>query len=336
LQLNYNNDGTLTKEINSVIDSGTPSSTTSTIAGQWLPSVGTGNQPVDYSMYVTPVSISGIATAPNTETWLPMNQSRSFRVQAGPTTDVAQAQWSVAFRRGTGATLNTVTVDLTANTVVTAGIPTTATDFGLWSYSVTNTDGSNYGYITLQLDVLSNGQWQAYSGAQYGVPQTANWARFSVGASPTTGTPVESSTGGLGKAGLWASAVSSGIGANYWVRFTGYFFNAGSDTYGYSLSSPGLLTDRAGGPSYNAAFNSGWLSLATDRTIQIKVANTGGGGGSSYASVYGQFNAGAGTWNGVATMEIATNSSGTNIVSTSTFGLYLAYIDASGGGGSGG
>jgi hypothetical protein len=255
LQLNYNNDGTLTKEINSFIDSGTPNSTTSTITGQWLSSVGTSNQPVDYSMYVTPINIAGIATAPNAGTWLPMNQSRSFRVQAGPTTDVAQAQWSVAFRRGTGATLSTVTVDLTANTVV---IPPTTT-----TTTTTTTTAAPSGSLGF------SGQPNPSQAAEYSI---LNYENFNIGPGDLRliftpqGVITVSSSAQLGLNGTvvdnniptaWFAGTVSGSYAIRLTNVTG------------SINARTNMSDLSGGYVNSSTYSTAWFSLNSSRDVAV-------------------------------------------------------------------
>jgi hypothetical protein len=205
-------------------------------------------------------------------------------------------------------------------------MPLTISDFGLWYYDIDNADNSFYGNIILKLNVKPDGQWAVSTSTQYGPVQYQSWAVYSI---PTTGhitvdnTPIENGSGALSKSGLWFNSITPGIGNNYWVRFSGHAFVSGVDFFGYDAANPTNITNRSAA-SANMPFNSGWLSLSAERTVQIQNQTSGGGGG-GFGTVYGLFNPFAGTWSGAATMEIAADSGGTNIVQTTQFGLYSSY-----------
>jgi hypothetical protein len=101
---------------------------------------------------------------------------------------------------------------------------------------------------------------------------------------------------------------------------------AGVDFFGYDEASPNNITNRSSA-SANAPFNSGWLSLSTERTVQIQDAGSMSlaSGTQAFGAAYGLFNPSQSTWTGSATIEIATDSGGTNIVQTTKFGIYLRY-----------
>jgi hypothetical protein len=206
-------------------------------------------------------------------------------------------------------------------------MPSTIADFGLWYYDVDNADNSSYGNIVLKLNVKPDGQWAVSSSTQYGPPQYHSWTIYSI---PSTGDTkpdvnnlVSNGSGALSKSGLWFNSITPGIGNNYWVRFSGNAFVSGVDFFGYDAASPTNITNRSG-PSANVPFNSGWISLSAERTVQIQNATSGGGGG-GFGTIYGLFNPYAGSWTGSATMEIAADSGGSNIVQTTKFGLYSSY-----------
>ena len=126
----------------------------------------------------------------------------------------------------------------------------------------------------------------------------------------------------MSTSGLWFNSITPGIGNNYWVRFSGDAFVSGTDLFGYDAASPSNITNRSAA-SANMAFNSGWMSLSAERTVQL--LSSGMIDANAFGTAYGPFNPYAGTWTGSATMEIATDPGGTNIVQTSNFGLYLSY-----------
>jgi hypothetical protein len=203
-------------------------------------------------------------------------------------------------------------------------MPSTIADFGLWYWHINNADNSNYGEHYLKLNVAPNGQWAVTSGTKYGPVQYQDWKIYSI---PTTGnitvdnTPRESDSGPMNTSGLWANSTTPGIGNNYWVRFKGNAFVSGTDLFGYDASSPSNITNRSAA-SANMPFNSGWLSLSAERTVQIQVLASGGFGG-GFGTAYGPFNPYQGTWTGTAVMEIASDPGGNNIVQSTNFGLYL-------------
>jgi len=96
---------------------------------------------------------------------------------------------------------------------------------------------------------------------------------------------------------------------------------AGVELFGFDASNPADITNRKSA-SVNKPFNSGWLSLSAERTIEIRSTGSGATGGGT-GTAYGPFNAYVGTWSGTATMEIAADSGGSNIVQSTNFGLYL-------------
>jgi hypothetical protein len=225
---------------------------------------------------------------------------------------------------------STIVVEATTTTTTTAApMPSTIADFGLWLYDVDNADNSSYGNIILKLNVKPDGQWAVSSSTQYGPPQYHSWNIYSI---PSTGDTkpdasnlVSNGSGALSKSGLWFNSITPGIGNNYWVRFSGHAFVSGVDFFGYNAASPTNITNRSG-PSANVPFNSGWLSLSAERTVQIQDGGaTIGSGSTVFGAAYGLFNPSLATWTGSATMEIATDSGGTNIVQTTKFGIYLRY-----------
>jgi hypothetical protein len=96
---------------------------------------------------------------------------------------------------------------------------------------------------------------------------------------------------------------------------------SGAELFGFDAANPANLTNRSAA-SANMPFNSGWLSLSAERTVQIRVLASGATGG-GFGTAYGPFNAYQGTWTGTATMEIAADPGGSNIVQSTNFGLYL-------------
>jgi hypothetical protein len=187
-----------------------------------------------------------------------------------------------------------------------------------------NADNSNYGVHYLKLNVTPNGEWAVTSGTQFGPVQYQDWKIYSI---PTTGnividnSPVNSGSGPMNQSGLWANSVTPGIGNNYWIRFKGNVFVAGAELFGFDAANPANLTNRKSA-SVNMAFSSPWLSLSTERTIQIRVLSSGSTGGGS-GTAYGPFNAYQGTWTGTAVMDIAADPGGNNIVQSTNFGLYV-------------
>jgi hypothetical protein len=220
----------------------------------------------------------------------------------------------------------TTAAPVITTTTTPVPMPLTISDFGLWYYDIDNADNSSYGNIVLKLNVKPDGQWAVSSSTQYGPVQYHSWNIYSI---PTTGnigidnTPIENGSGALSKSGLWFNSITPGIGNNYWVRFSGHAFVSGVDFFGYDAANPTNITNRSAA-SANMPFNSGWLSLSAERTVQIQNQTSSGGGG-GFGTVYGLFNPFAGTWSGAATMEIAADSGGTNIVQTTQFGLYSSY-----------
>ena len=91
----------------------------------------------------------------------------------------------------------------------------------------------------------------------------------------------------FGASGNWGSPTTVGIGNNYWIRFT-----------------PTSIDKTPVNSTMNPTSTTGWLALSSNRYIEVTA-----GSGSGHSKV---------TW----TIEIASNSSGTNIVSTTT-GLIL-------------
>jgi hypothetical protein len=206
-------------------------------------------------------------------------------------------------------------------------MPSTISDFGLWYYDIDNSDNSFYGKIVLKLDVKPDGQWAVSSSTQYGPVQYHSWQIYSIPSSgdttPNTGNIVSNGSGALIKSGLWFNSITPGIGNNYWVRFSGnVFVTSGVDLFGYDAASPTNITNSSG-PT-NTTFNSGWVSLSSERTVQIQDPTSAAGGG-GFGTAYGLYNPFQATYSGSATMEIATDSGGSNIVQTTKFGLYLSY-----------
>jgi hypothetical protein len=225
------------------------------------------------------------------------------------------------------STVITSTIVVAAAAITTAApMPSTIADFGLWYYDVDNADNSSYGNIVLKLNVKPDGQWAVSSSTQYGPPQYHSWNIYSI---PSTGDTkpdannlVSNGSGALSKSGLWFNSITPGIGNNYWVRFSGNAFVSGVDFFGYDAASPTNITNRSG-PSANVPFNSGWISLSAERTVQIQDGGSSGSG--AFGAAYGLYNPFQATYSGSATMEIATDSGGSNIVQTTKFGLYLSY-----------
>jgi hypothetical protein len=122
--------------------------------------------------------------------------------------------------------------------------------------------------------------------------------------------------------GAWTSTASSTVGDNFWVRFRGTYNvdNPGARIDGYDNSSgvaSPLIRQSAAG---NFNFNSGWLSLGSDRAISI---NSGGDASGGEGRIFNM------------TIEISSNSSGSNIVST-TSNIAITAATYYGGGGDGG
>ena len=82
--------------------------------------------------------------------------------------------------------------------------------------------------------------------------------------------------------GNWATPTTAGIGASYWIRFTRTALNGG------------------GAPN-SATGSTGWLQLNATRSINVTRAS------------------GPGVTSAQYTIEISTNSSGTNVVASATF-----------------
>lgn len=95
-----------------------------------------------------------------------------------------------------------------------------------------------------------------------------------------------SDSGSLGS-GNWASPTTSGVGNSYWIRWTRT-----------------AVTFGGGG---TATPSSGWNALSSNQTITV----SNDGSSSVYDAVY--------------TLEISTNSSGTNIVASSTGTLLYTF-----------
>ena len=89
-------------------------------------------------------------------------------------------------------------------------------------------------------------------------------------------------TAGNSGAGNWATPTTGGIGASYWIRFTRTALNGG-----------GALNPTTG--------STGWLQLSITRNISVLRSS------------------GPGVTSAQYTIEIATNSSGTNIVASAAF-----------------
>ena len=112
----------------------------------------------------------------------------------------------------------------------------------------------------------------------------------------TDGTWYVQGNEGIISTGNWGTPTTAGIGSSYWVRFT--------------------RTANAFPPS-SASPSTGWLQLSSNQVIYV--LNT----------IY----PGTGIASAVYTIEISTNSGGTNIVATAT-GLELqAFVEVAGGGG---
>ena len=79
--------------------------------------------------------------------------------------------------------------------------------------------------------------------------------------------------------GSWATPTTAGIGSGYWVRWTRTFFSGGSGN--------------------SASASSGWQQLSSARTITVSTGGT--------AICQADY-----------TLEIATDSSGTNVVATAS------------------
>jgi hypothetical protein len=92
-----------------------------------------------------------------------------------------------------------------------------------------------------------------------------------------------------GSSGNWASPTTTGIGSSYWIRVTRTFF------------SGGLFNSATG--------STGWLQLSS---AQIITVTTGGydGSGADY------------------TVQIATDSGGSNIVATASLSMFASTIPA--------
>ena len=95
-------------------------------------------------------------------------------------------------------------------------------------------------------------------------------------------------------AGNWGTPTTVGIGSSYWVRFT--------------------RTQNAFAPGF-ASPSTGWLQLSSTQSVYV----------------YNPANGGIAT--GIYTVEISTNSGGTNIVATATTVRLDAFNEVQGGGG---
>ena len=102
------------------------------------------------------------------------------------------------------------------------------------------------------------------------------------------------SGGDIYTTGNWGTPTTVGIGSSYWVRFT--------------------RTTNAFPPS-TADPSTGWLQLSANRGVAVYNAGVGG------------------VATGVYTIEISTNSGGTNIVATATGVTLQAFNEVQGGGG---
>jgi hypothetical protein len=91
------------------------------------------------------------------------------------------------------------------------------------------------------------------------------------------------------ESGNWATPTTTGIGSSYWIRFTRTFFSGG---FGNSATN-----------------TTGWQQLSTARIITV---TTGGIVGSQ----------------GDYTVQIATDSGGSNIVATASLGMFASTIPA--------
>ena len=274
-------------------------------------------------MPLTTTTTAAPTTTTTTTTTTTSTTTTTTTTAAPTTTTTTEAPTTTTTTAAPTTTTTTEAPTTTTTTTTPVPMPLTISDFGLWYYHVDNADNSNYGNIILRLNVKPDGQWAVSTSTQFGPVQYHDWRVYSI---PTTSnisdTPIENGSGALSKSGLWFNSITTGIGNNYWVRFSGHAFVAGTDLFGYNASSPSNITNRSAA-SANMAFNSGWLSLSTERTVQI--LSSGLIDADAFGTAYGPFNPYTATWSGSATMEIAADSSGTNIVQTSNFGLYLDY-----------
>jgi hypothetical protein len=146
----------------------------------------------------------------------------------------------------------------------------------------------------------------------------------------TTGTTYPVGTGPSQTIGDWVSPKSSTVGDSYWVRFTGLVTTNLGWLSGYNFdpsitseASP-IIYPRAN-PVTNASFDSGWISLSSDRAISI---NSGGDPFGSYAFVGGEF---IGPRSPIR-LRIASDASGTNVLCDTLLGEYGASTSYPGGG----
>jgi hypothetical protein len=102
----------------------------------------------------------------------------------------------------------------------------------------------------------------------------------------TNGTwSIQSNVGGALASGNWGTPTTTGIGSNYWIRYTRIFLNATNG--GFASSS------------------SGWINMSVATSVAAVSADFAGGS----------------TANSIFQIEISTNAGGTNIVSASQVGL---------------
>jgi hypothetical protein len=122
--------------------------------------------------------------------------------------------------------------------------------------------------------------------------------------------------------GNWASPTSSTVGDNFWIRFRGTYNvdSPGARIDGYNNSSGVAAPLIAQSSAGNINFNSGWLSLNTNRAIAI---NSGGDSSGSEGRLFNMI------------IEISSDSAGSTILSTTSGIAITASTSYTGGGGGG-
>jgi len=218
-------------------------------------------------------------------------------------------------------TSNSITINDTsqtpAATTTTAApriVPSTLPGFGLW-LGIGSFSGCGWNFRIFKNGTYEMEMWSYDFSDTY-----TDW---------TTGTTYSVGTGPSQKTGDWISPKSSSVGDSYWVRFTGicttdlgWFSGYNYDPSITSEASPQIYTRSS--PATNASFDSGWISLSSDRAISI---NSGGDSLGSYALVGGQY---AGPRSPIR-LRIASDASGANVLCDTLLGEYGASTSYAGG-----
>jgi hypothetical protein len=204
------------------------------------------------------------------------------------------------------------------------------------SDAITINDTSQAATVGFNTSVLNGEGWQIYSidgpsAAEFGLNRNGTYyltLYYNNGyASPADAAAGTNHTGGNGSGdtvvtGDWISPKTSTVGDAYWIKFTGQRNLDGSGAFiaGYDSNSTQIANyhELDGQPiTTMTPFDSGWLQLSSLKVIYIQ------SGTDSAAKLQS------------LTVQIATDSSGTNVVSTTNIGTFVVstYTTPAGGGG---